>query len=439
MRRVYAARLPWAAWCEVEAIPGWRWPSRLSAQTLRAMRLGIWWQHFEQTKGPRPPSRHDFPSVIRARDVDLVRRAYAAGRLPVVLIELFDRCQTWTWTGRRATIRTSAPPTARVLRAAVESVRERLASTCRSDVARDDRSDAALNIRWLRRLAWRGALPAEVRHQLSALDGWAWSQRQAVRQSRDRDIAMALGHFAQEFGHCRVPADYCSVDGFPLGAQLARFAVRLAASRVAPSVARTVERLPGADVLRGERVPDSATNATDGTATRADSPHALIADVRRLVVRYGHAAFPATMEVGGERVGESITTLRAMRDVLSPDLLSALERLRGWCWSAQEAIVWLRVERAAQQLADFVAVTGHPQVPAQHVTASGYPLGTRVRHIARQFTAGKLGAEHAALFAEIPGWSVAAMRQGPPRAGVAQVQAPTSAVPIPLGFTILSP
>jgi len=82
-------------------------------------------------------------------------------------------------------------------------------------------------------------MPAERKTRLEALPGWTWD----TKQTQWEDGLARLQAYVAETGHCRVPANHVTDDGFKLGAWVSK---QRAKREIMTADRRTrLEALPG--------------------------------------------------------------------------------------------------------------------------------------------------------------------------------------------------
>ncbi|MFE3629424.1 DEAD/DEAH box helicase [Streptomyces goshikiensis] len=122
--------------------------------------------------------------------------------------------------------------------------------------------------------------------------------------------------------------------------------------------------------------------------------------LERYAAEHGHAAVPFSAERGS--LGSWASAQRARHAVgdLPPQRVALLEGLPGWSWRLMDT----KRERGRQELAQFIAETGHAGVPRGHVTATGYRLDSFVTLVRNRRRDGLTDAEEIAYYDALPGW-----------------------------------
>ncbi|OHV03702.1 hypothetical protein BKN37_13595 [Mycobacterium talmoniae] len=274
-----------------------------------------------------------------------------------------------------------------------------------------------------------------------------------------------LQAYVERVGDARVPANYVTADGFPLGAWVRgnRNRARLTPERIArlESVFGWVWNLHDAAwweglarlnafaaehghtrIPRGYRCPDEFALDQWASVQRADArrgrlsaerraalraaglsldPEAErwangIAHLREFVAQHGHAS-PSQNYVSpdGFLLGQWCHHLRKRRLRLTPAQVAEVEAFTGWVWDVLES----RWRAGLGELAQFRARHGHVRVPRDYITPGGEPLGKwfdRQRCLTR---AGSMPAHRRALLDNLdPDWAkpqAVARLKGAPR------------------------
>ena len=94
----------------------------------------------------------------------------------------------------------------------------------------------------LRRPNRRDNLGLQRRLQLEGLPAWSWAPRQSLKW---KHFFVALAAYADEHGHARPPVDYCTADGFKLGAWVAELSTPARRRGLHPKRRAGLEALPG--------------------------------------------------------------------------------------------------------------------------------------------------------------------------------------------------
>ena len=161
-----------------------------------------------------------------------------------------------------------------------------------------------------------------------------------------------------------MPKKFVSADWCHLGSLVGNRRRRRATLR--PDQVTELERRPG--WVWGE----SADTPVEAWAK-------LLTHLDEYVAEFGHANVPNKFVSGdGYQLGILLSKKRERRARLRPDQMTELESRRGWVWDASADT---RVDAWAKfltHLDEFVAETGHANVPVRFVSGDGYKLGIQV-------------------------------------------------------------
>jgi hypothetical protein len=161
----------------------------------------------------------------------------------------------------------------------------------------------------------KGQLTAVRIAELEAVPGWSWDP---IADAWQEGLAY-VGAFVERQGHARVPSDYVTHDGYPLGAWVSTqrrtyLSGRLTAVRIAE-----LEAVPG---WSWDPIADAWQEG--------------LAHLQVYVDREGHARVPNRyVSDDGYPLGSWVSTRRADRrkGQLTLDRTAALQALPGWSWS----------------------------------------------------------------------------------------------------------
>jgi hypothetical protein len=160
-----------------------------------------------------------------------------------------------------------------------------------------------------------------------------------------------LQAFVKEHGHCWVPTDYKSPDGYRLGGWVSE--QRAKRDSMLP------ERKARLDALGFIWNPHPA-QWEEG-----------FQHLQAFAKEHGHCMVPQKhVTANGYRLGQWVAVQRTTRDTISPERKARLDAL-GFIWD-MSADEW---EEGFRHLQDFVKEHWHCRVPQKHVTADGYRLG----------------------------------------------------------------
>ncbi|NDE76849.1 MAG: helicase, partial [Proteobacteria bacterium] len=181
-------------------------------------------------------------------------------------------------------------------------------------------------------------------------------------------------------GHCRVPANHVTGDGYRLG--------QWVNSQRTKRTTMSAERKS-----RLEALPGWTWGARETQWEEA------FARLGAFVVDRGDCRVPSDHVTGdGYRLGAWVNSQRSMRDTMPADRKRRLEALPGWTWDTKET-QW---EDGLARLQSYVAETGHCLVPTYYVTGDGYRLGSWVHNQRR--TRVTMTAERKRRLEALPGW-----------------------------------
>jgi len=121
--------------------------------------------------------------------------------------------------------------------------------------------------------------------------------------------------------------------------------------------------------------------------------------LQRFVKREGHCRVPARYVENDVRLGRWVSKQRELRDQLSKERYSALEKIPGWFWKGQDA-KWARACALIEQYAER---EGHSRVPKKHVE-DGFALGVWVMHLRDDYLRGHLAEDRRKYLQKLPGW-----------------------------------
>ena len=189
----------------------------------------------------------------------------------------------------------------------------------------------------------------ERRQRLEALPGWSWD----ARSDQWEDGFSRLREISQREGHCRVPADYKTEDGYRLGQWVG--VQRTTRDEMDPERRQRLEALPGWS-----------------WDARSDQWEDGFSRLREFSQREGHCRVPAHYETENDfRLGGWVIKQRPNRDKMDPERRQRLEGLSGWSWNTFTD-QW---EHGFSRLKQYSEREGHCRVPQKHKKDDGYRLG----------------------------------------------------------------
>jgi hypothetical protein len=213
------------------------------------------------------------------------------------------------------------------------------------------------------------------RQRLEALPGWVWG----VLSGQWEEGYSHLEQFADAEGHCRVPRDYKTDDGYRLGLWIS--AQRRAKDTMDPDRRRRLEALPGW--------------AWDPLSERWEEGYA---HLKQFAEREGHCPTHRYKTDNGYRLGQWVGVQRGAKDTIDPDRRQRLEALPGWSWAVhsdawEEGVSWLK---------QFAEREGHCRVAQGYKTDNGYRLGKWVANQRR--AKDTIDPDRRQRLAALPGW-----------------------------------
>lgn len=223
----------------------------------------------------------------------------------------------------------------------------------------------------------RNHILPERKARLEALPGWVWD---ALSQQWE-DGFIHLKEFADREGHANVSQSYLAIDGYQLGQWLG-------IQRTNKNDMSTERR------ARLEALPSWTWNSIDELWEEG------FRHLKDFADREGHAKpLQSFISTDGYRLGGWISTQRVKHQSMSPERISRLEALPGWCWNAVEQ-QW---EEGFLHLKEFVGREGHAKVTANYKTPDGFKLGSWVKIQRRPKD--NISPERKVRLEALPGWS----------------------------------
>jgi superfamily II DNA or RNA helicase len=189
-----------------------------------------------------------------------------------------------------------------------------------------------------------------------------------------------LEAFAKENGHCRVPQEYKTEDGYRLGTWIGK-------QRARKDKMNAVRR------QRLEALPGWSWN------TLEDKWELGFSQLRKFFEREGHCRVPYGYKTDdGYALGQWVRVQRH-NDELEPVRRQQLEALLGWSWDVFSD-QW---EEGFSDLKQFSEREGHCRVPDKYKTEDGYRLGTWIS--TQRTNKDLIDAESRKRLEALPGWS----------------------------------
>lgn len=228
-----------------------------------------------------------------------------------------------------------------------------------------------------------GALRPDRAAVLEGYSEWSWCP---TDDGWDATYLRA-DEFCKSFGHCAVPQDFVTSDGFRLGAWISR-----------QRIAYRSGKLSGDRVARVEALPGWAWDPLDAQWERGFAELVAYEKVNN------HARVPDEHITGdGYRLGSWVRNQRTgfRAGKLSADRVARLESLAGRWWSARCD----RWEQGYSAVAAFASVNGTARISQKYVTDVGFNLGLWVSRQRATYREGKLSADRIARLEALPGWT----------------------------------
>ena len=225
--------------------------------------------------------------------------------------------------------------------------------------------------------AKKDTIEPDRRQRLEALPGWTWDPHS---DQWDKGFSH-LEQFSERKGHCRVPNDFRTDDGYRLGVWVA--VQRKANDKLDPDRRQRLEAMPG---WSWEVLADKWEEGFSYLKTFSD--------------REGHCR--VTMDYtteDGHRLGQWVKIQRRTNDKMDPDRRQRLEALPGWSWD----VLLDKWEEGFSHLNQFSDREGHCRVPHSYKTNDGYRLGQWV--VVQRRTKHTINFDRRQRLEALPGWS----------------------------------
>ena len=232
---------------------------------------------------------------------------------------------------------------------------------------------------WVRVQRERQAkLLPDRRRRLEELPGWSWD----VLSDQWQENFSRLKEFSEREGYCRVPREYKTEDGYPLG-QWVRIQ-RKTRRQMDPDRRRRLEALP--------------RWTWDAFADKWEEGFSRLKEFSE---REGHCRVASDYRTEeGYRLGLWVSDQGERQAQMPSERRRRLEQLKGWSWDLLPDQWW---DDGFICLKEFSEREGHCRVPKRYVTKDGYLLGQWVGVQRRRRH--KMDADRRQRLEALPGWS----------------------------------
>jgi len=222
----------------------------------------------------------------------------------------------------------------------------------------------------------KDTLSPERQEQLESLNGWVWDILEFQWEEGFNHIKV----YANTHGHCRVPGNYKSTDGFKLGSWV--------------NYQRSIKDALSLD--RRERLEALNGWVWDILEFQWEEGFKYL---RAYSDEHGHSEVPDTYKtINGYRLGEWVGKQRTKRNTMSPERQERLEALNGWVWDKRE-YEW---GKGFKYLMAYTDAHGHCRVPQRHKTTDGFRLGSWV--VTKRHRKDTLSPERQEQLESLNGW-----------------------------------
>jgi len=221
-------------------------------------------------------------------------------------------------------------------------------------------------------------MSSERQERLEALPGWSWND---LSTRWDEGFGY-LHEFSGREGHAKVPSDYKSEDGYPLGQWVG--VQRVTKDSMVQERKARLEALPGWN-WSGDLF--------------SDKWEAGFSYLNEFIATEGHAKVPNDFKMAdGYRLGQWVGVQRGAKASMTQGYQMRLEALPSWSWDARTDN-W---EEAFRYLNEFANREGHAKVPTVYKNSDGYSLGQWVA--VQRTTRDIISTERKARLEAMPGW-----------------------------------
>jgi superfamily II DNA or RNA helicase len=323
----------------LEALPGWTWDPHADAWEEGFQHL----KEYSEIKGHcLVPAKYRTEDGYRLGQWVGVQRLTSADLLPERRQRL-EALPGWTWD-----------PLADAWEEGYRHLKEysEITGDCRAPQSYRAADGYGLGHWVLHRRNSRDKLSGERRQRLEALAGWPWEPHAEAWERGFQELTQ----FSEREGHCRVPSNYVTRSGCPLGTWVR-------------NQRRNRAAMPAERKRRLEALPGWTWNP------HADAWEEGFRHLKEYSEIKGDCRVPDGCRApDGFRLGGWVSIQRQHRDKLSLEQCQQLEALPGWTWDARAA-AW---EEGFQRLKDYSESKGDCLVPGTYRTRDGYRLGVWV-------------------------------------------------------------
>jgi superfamily II DNA or RNA helicase len=215
------------------------------------------------------------------------------------------------------------------------------------------------------------------RKRLEALPGWSWD----VTSNMWEEGFFHLKLFSEREGHCLVPSDHKTSDGYRLGTWVSD--QRYRRDKMLSDRRQRLEALPGWT-----------------WNTRSDQWEEGFSYLKSFADREGHCRVPSRYKANdGYRLGQWIGDQRKAKETMEPNRQQRLEAVPGWTWD----ILSDRWEEGFSYLKEFYEREGQYRVARGYTTEDGYQLGKWVGM--QRAAKDKMDPNRRQRLESLPGWS----------------------------------
>jgi superfamily II DNA or RNA helicase len=224
--------------------------------------------------------------------------------------------------------------------------------------------------------AARYLLTQDRKVRLESVIGWVWD----VLEMQWEDGFSHLVEFADQEGHCLVPAEYKTSKGFRLGTWV-------------------TNQRAGKDELSQSRKEQLESVKGWTWDVRADQWEQSFLQLVEFVACEGHCQVPRDYQsANGIKLGQWIGVQRNKEHTLSEERKTKLESVPSWSWDIHSD----RWESAFKHLVEYSNREGHCMVPGGYKTPDGFTLGKWV--VRQRSLKNELSVERKRCLESLSGW-----------------------------------